>query len=139
MLSNRSVPRVTVIPELAYLDVNEAVDWLCAAFGFTVRLRIGTHRVQMNVGDGALVVRDWREADRQPTAVGHSIMIRVENADEHCARAMQHGALVTQPPTSYPYGERQYNVVDFAGYRWTFTQSEADVDPREWGGTPEQL
>jgi uncharacterized glyoxalase superfamily protein PhnB len=40
MLVNRSMPRCTVIPELAYPDVGEAIDWLCNAFGFTLRLRI---------------------------------------------------------------------------------------------------
>jgi len=61
MLSNRSIPRATVIPVLAYPDVSQAAAWLCDAFGFSVRLRIGNHRVQLNVGDGALVVREMRE------------------------------------------------------------------------------
>ena len=34
----------------------------------------------------------------------------------------------------HPYGERQYNALDFAGHRWTFTQSIADVAPETWGG-----
>ena len=51
MLQNRSVPRSTVIPELAYDDVTHAADWLCDVFGFNVRVRIGNHRVQLNVGD----------------------------------------------------------------------------------------
>ena len=38
MLSNRSIPRATVIPVLAYPDVNRATTWLCDAFGFSVRL-----------------------------------------------------------------------------------------------------
>ena len=33
------------------------------------------------------------------------------------------------------YGERQYNAEDFAGHRWDFTQTIADVDPKDWGGT----
>ena len=49
MLSNRSIPSATVIPVLAYPDVNQAAAWLCDAFGFSVRLRIGNHRVQLNV------------------------------------------------------------------------------------------
>jgi len=53
MLANRSIPRCTVIPELAYPDIGEAIDWLCDAFGFSLRLRIGNHRAQLNVGDGA--------------------------------------------------------------------------------------
>ena len=46
MPSNRSIQRATVIPVLAYADVNQAAAWLCDAFGFTVRLRIGARITQ---------------------------------------------------------------------------------------------
>jgi uncharacterized glyoxalase superfamily protein PhnB len=140
MLSNRSIPSATVIPVIAYPDVNRAAARLCDAFGFSVRMRIGSHRVQLNVGAGAVVVREMRpnEADAG-LGMGHSIMIRVEDADAHCKRAREHGARITQEPVTHPYGERQYNAVDFAGYAWTFSQSVADVHPDDWGGTAEQL
>ena len=51
MLANRSFPRTIVIPELAYPDLTQAIDWLTSAFGFTLRLRIADHRAQLNVGD----------------------------------------------------------------------------------------
>jgi uncharacterized glyoxalase superfamily protein PhnB len=47
VIANRSVPAASVIPELAYRDVAEASEWLCRAFGFAERLRIGDHRVQL--------------------------------------------------------------------------------------------
>jgi len=56
MLTNRSVPRCTVIPELVYPDVQKAVQWLCDTFGFTLRIGMGSHRAQLNVGDGAVVL-----------------------------------------------------------------------------------
>jgi uncharacterized glyoxalase superfamily protein PhnB len=55
MLTNRSIPRSTVIPVIPYPDLGEAVTWLCDVFGFTLRVRIGDHRAQLNVGDGAVV------------------------------------------------------------------------------------
>ena len=140
MLSNRSIPRSTVIPVLAYPDVNRAAAWLCDAFGFSVRLRIGNHRVQLNVGDGAVIVREMRENETNaPLGAGHSVTVRVEDADAHCRRARAHGARITQDPVTHPYGERQYNAEDLAGHSWTFSQSVADADPRDWGGTAEQL
>ena len=140
MLSNRSIQRATVIPVLAYPDVNKAADWLCAAFGFSVRLHIGTHRVQLNVGDGAVTLRELRENETgEALGMGHSVTIRVDDADAHCQRAKDHGARITQDPVTQMYGERQYNAEDFAGHAWTFSQSMEDVDPREWGGTPERL
>ena len=140
MLSNRSIPHATVIPVLAYPDVNQAAAWLCDAFGFSVRLRIGDHRVQLNVGDGAVIVRELRpnESNAQ-LGIGHSVMIRVEDADAHCERAQARGARITQQPQTQAYGERQYNAEDFAGRSWTFSQSLADRHPAEWGGTPENL
>lgn len=140
MLSNRSIPRATVIPVLAYPDVNQAAAWLCDAFGFSVRLRIGDHRVQLNVGDGAVIVRELRSNESSAAlGPGHSVTVRVEDADAHCQRAKAHGARVTQEPVTYPFGERQYNADDFVGHSWTFSQSVADVHPKEWGGTAEQL
>lgn len=140
MLSNRSIARATVIPVLAYPDVNQAAAWLCDAFGFTVRLRIGTHRVQLKVGDGAVTVREMRPNEAGAVlGMGCSVTVRVEDADTHCKRARDHGARITQGPVTHPYGERQYNAIDFAGYSWTFSQSVADVHPQEWGGSAERL
>ncbi|HZU26727.1 MAG TPA: VOC family protein [Bryobacteraceae bacterium] len=140
MMANRSIPRATVIPVLAYANVHEAAAWLCEAFGFSVRLRIGHHRVQLNVGDGAVIVREMRPNEvNAALGLGCSVTVRIDDADAHCARAREHGATITHDPATYPYGERQYNAVDFAGYSWTFSQSVADVHPQEWGGTAEQL
>lgn len=139
-MSNRSIPRATVIPVLAYPDVNQAAAWLCDAFGFTVRLRIGNHRVQLNVGDGAVIVRELRPNETNVVlGLGCSVTIRVDDADAHCNRARSKGAQITDSPVTHPYGERQYNAVDFAGHSWTFSQSVADVHPNDWGGTAEQL
>jgi uncharacterized glyoxalase superfamily protein PhnB len=135
MLSNRSIPSCTVIPCLPYADVNAAAGWLCDAFGFTVRVRIGDHRVQLNVGDGAVMLGD---TGSEPPGI-RSVIVRVEDAHSHCDRARRHGATILKPPTDHPYGERQYNAQDFAGHRWTFSQSIADVAPEDWGGTSVQL
>jgi uncharacterized glyoxalase superfamily protein PhnB len=140
MLSNRSIPNAIVIPVLAYPDVNEAAAWLCDAFGFSVRLRIGSHRVQLNVGEGAVILREMRPNEtNERLGEGQSITIRVEDVDAHCKRAKDHGARITQDPVTQAYGERQYNAEDYAGRSWTFSQSVADVHPEEWGGTAEQL
>jgi uncharacterized glyoxalase superfamily protein PhnB len=135
VIANRSVPSSSVIPVLAYRDVAEATDWLCRAFGFTPRLRIGTHRVQLVYGDGAVVVTERGATDRRARdAVTHSVLVRVEDADRHHEQAAKSGARILDPPTDYPYGERQYTAEDIGGHNWTFSQSIADVDPASWGG-----
>ncbi len=130
MLFNRSVPPCTVTPVLDYPDVGAAAEWLSNAFGFTVRLRIGNHRIQMKAGDGCIVLGEGTV----PVDSAHLVMVRVEDATSHCERARRFGARILKPPTDHPYGERQYNALDFAGHRWAFTQSIADVAPEEWGG-----
>ncbi len=138
MKSNRSIPAATVIPVLIYPDVRDAVAWLSAAFGFAERLQIGeSHRSQMIVGDGAVILGDVRGERRppRPGEVTQSVMVRVEDAGAHCERARAHGARIVEEPTDFPYGERQYTAEDPAGHRWTFSETIADVHPEEWGGT----
>lgn len=55
MISNQSMPRCNVKPVLAHPDIATAIEWLRTVIGFTLRLRIGDHRAQLNVGDGAMV------------------------------------------------------------------------------------
>lgn len=130
MIPNRSVPDATVIPVLSYPDVTEASSWLSDAFGFGVRLRIATHRVQMLYGDGAVILTDQGEG-----ASGHSVHVRVDDADAHYEHAAAAGARVGERPTEYPFGEKQYTAEDPWGHRWTFSESTADVDPASWGAT----
>ena len=129
------MPRSTVVPELAYPDIGEAITRLCDAFGFTLRIQIADHRAQLNVGDGAVILIEARGNVSMRTGV----MVRVEDVNSHYERARRSGMRIVREPTDYPYGERQYNVEDFAGHHWCFSQSIADVDPREWGGTPAEL
>jgi uncharacterized glyoxalase superfamily protein PhnB len=132
--SNRSRPSSIVIPILGYPDVRVAAEWLCRAFGFTERLRIGDHRVQLDVfGDGSVIVT---QAAGVPTGrCAHSVMVRVADANAHAEHAAREGARITNEPADYPFGERQYSAEDFAGHQWTFSQTIADVDPATWGGT----
>jgi uncharacterized glyoxalase superfamily protein PhnB len=132
MLSNRSMPAAQVIPELAYPDVGAAVEWLCRAFGFSLRLRIGDHRAQLEFGSGAVIIRSGAVA--LEAAASHSVMVRVEDVDAHYTRAVAAGAKAPGAPTTYPYGERQYAAQDLSGRWWVFSQSVVDVPPSEWGG-----
>ncbi len=137
MRRNRSIPSAVVIPVLVYPDVREAVAWLSGAFGFVERLQIGeNHRSQLTFGDGAIIVADVRH-DRRPPRAGestHSVVVRVDDANAHCARARAYGAEILMEPTDFEYGERQYEAADPAGHRWTFSETLDDVDPATWGG-----
>jgi uncharacterized glyoxalase superfamily protein PhnB len=130
------MPGSTVIPVLAYPNVREAAAWLCDAFGFTMRVRIADHRVQLNAGDGAVVVAERQEGAGEGPA---RVMVRVEDVHAHHERARARGAQIIREPADHPFGERQYTVEDVGGHQWTFSQSIADVAPEEWGGESGQL
>jgi len=127
---NRSIPDSVVMPVLVYSDVRAAVAWLSAAFGCVERLRIGTHRSQLALGGGHLVVTDGPLSG----AARSMVLVRVADVDAHCRRAEEAGARIVLPPADHKYGERQYTAEDLAGHRWTFSQTIADVDPASWGG-----
>lgn len=134
---NRSRPPGVVVPVLGYEHVDEAARWLCDVFGFTVRLRIGSHRVQLLVSsglgdEGSVVVTEWGE--QIPAKGSHSVLVQVADAQSHYEHVLACGAEIVNPPTDYSFGERQYTVVDLGGHSWTFSQSIADVDPESWGG-----
>ena len=131
MRRNRSVPPCPVIPVLYYPDPSAAAEWLSRAFGFTVRLRIANHRIQMRAGEGCFTVA---EGNVKPER-SHVTQVRIEDAHAHCERARQAGAIILTEPVDHMYGERQYNAEDFFGHRWDFTETIADVEPESWGGT----
>jgi uncharacterized glyoxalase superfamily protein PhnB len=137
MKRNRSIPSAQVIPVLVYPDVREAVAWLTKAFGFEERVQIGeNHRSQLSFGEGGLIVGDVsgeRRAPREDEG-SHSVMVRVDDANAHCERARAAGAEIVMEPTDFEYGERQYHARDFAGHRWTFSETLRDTAPDEWGG-----
>jgi uncharacterized glyoxalase superfamily protein PhnB len=152
MLENRTMQACSVIPELVYDDVAEAIEWLSSAFGFQERWRADGHRAQMRVGDCAVVLTEARTGQRwrdqqdattmrtpRPDEFSQAVLVRIEDVDAHHQCALAAGARILHEPSDYPYGERQYSVMDLAGHRWCFTQSIADLLPEQWGGTTADL
>ena len=110
MLRNRSLPPGSIFPELVYADLGKAVEWLCRVFGFSERVRIADHRCQLVFGDASMVAIGGGAPGNEQ--VSHSVMLRVENADEHFERARRSGARIIRSPETYPFGERQYTAED---------------------------
>jgi hypothetical protein len=125
MLDNRSMPPSAVIPVLSCPDVVAESAWLREAFGFLERLAIGTHRIQLSYGSGSLVLASG-------PVTPATLMVRVDDADAHCAQARAAGATIVAEPADLPYGERQYTATDPVGHTCTFSQTIADVDPADW-------
>ena len=137
---------------LFYADANAAIDWLCRAFGFEVRLKVE--------GDGGIVVhselvfgeavvmaatagerKEGRDTShcRSPRSVGgantQSLMLYVDDVDAHCARARGAGGTIVSEPKTTDYGEeywsdRGYEVVDLEGHHWWFCQRMRSPAPK---------
>ena len=138
MRANRSIPSAQVVPVLIYPDVRAAVAWLESALGCSERVRIGdAHRAQLALGAGAVIVADERDDRVSPSGgvATHSVLVRVDDVDATCARAREQGARVLMEPTDFEYGERQSEIEDPFGHRFTLSETLRDVAPEDWGGT----
>ena len=129
----------------AYDDANKAIDWLCKAFGFEVRLKVEgdngrIEHSELAYGDGLVMVGSRRDGDakrpylalfKSPSQVGgantQTMMVFVDDVDAHCARARAAGATIDVEPMNTDYGgdywmDRTYGAVDIGGHHWWFVQ-----------------
>ena len=144
MMRNSSVPTDSVVPHLYYEDADAAVDWLTRAFGFVENFRVRepdgrVHTAQLLLGAACVMVRYQRDDQLSPRAAGGttgSVMVIVDDVDEHFERAVAAEAQIVTGPTDMIYGEREYTVLDLDGHRWTFAQHVADVDPETFTRFP---
>jgi uncharacterized glyoxalase superfamily protein PhnB len=131
-------PRVS--PSVYYLKASAAIDWLCKAFGFEVRLKVdgenGTiEHSELTYGDGLIMVGEASRPKypyrRSPGQVGGAntmnLMIYVDDVEAHCKRARDAGAKIVVDPTTHDYGEeywtdRGYECEDLEGHHWWFFQ-----------------
>jgi uncharacterized glyoxalase superfamily protein PhnB len=129
---------------VVYQDAAKAIDWLCDAFGFEVRLKVEgengrIEHCELGYGDGLLMVaqedpkseRKWKRALRSPNSIEggntQSIMFFVDDADAHCTHARARGARIVEEPASHDYGDdhfadRSYGALDPEGHTWWITQ-----------------
>ncbi len=125
-----------------YDDANRAIDWLCEAFGFEVRMKVQgeggrVEHSELVYGDAVVMVSDpKRDGDKSPQGLGRantqSLFGYVDDVEAHCARARKAGAKILKEPTTTDYGEeywtdRSYQCEDLEGHRWWFAQRLAEA------------
>jgi uncharacterized glyoxalase superfamily protein PhnB len=132
----------TISSALFYEDAAKAIDWLCKAFGFDVRLRVEgeggrIEHSELTFGEGVVMVgtagadagKPGRPPCRSPRSVGgantQSLCLQVDDVDAHFTRARAAGAKVVMEPADQDYGEeygahRCYGAVDPEGHHWWF-------------------
>jgi uncharacterized glyoxalase superfamily protein PhnB len=133
-------PRISA--SVFYDDPHAAIDFLCRAFGFELRLKVEgeggrVEHSELVFGEGVVSVgqsggKSERPAPlpaRSPRSLGgantQTLAIIVDDADAHCERARAAGATIIEPPTTHDYGDdywtdRSYRAEDPEGHQWWF-------------------
>ena len=134
---------------LYYREPAAAIDWLCEAFGFDVRLKVegepgeivyselvyGGAQVSVSAsarpGDHFEPGREFKARHASPLDLDgrntQALCMFVDDADAHCAHARASGARILKEPEDHDYGaeywtDRSYEAEDPEGHRWWFTQ-----------------
>ena len=137
-------------PTVFYDDAAAAIEFLCQAFGFELRLKVEgengrvVHSELVLGPDGMIGVssagaaageKPWKALMGSPRSAGgrntQLIGIFVDDADAHCARARAAGATIFYEPETQDYGDdywsdRSYGAVDPEGHHWWFMQRVRD-------------
>src|SRR4051794_40661553 len=106
-------PRLSA--SIFYDDAAGAIDWLSRAFGFEVRLKVEgeggrIEHSELVYGEAVVMVGQSGDNPQRPKlpprasprsmagANTQSVMLYVDDVDEHCARARESGATVVDEP-----------------------------------------
>ena len=130
------MPVDSILPHIAYRDLEAAVAWLGKAFGFTEHYHYGEPISGAQMYLGRAFVMAHRGAS--PSTVGEgtqSLTIFVDDVDAHYAHAKAAGAKIVEEVHVTCYGERQYGVEDLEGHHWLFSKHAEDLSPDQWGAT----
>ena len=132
-------PRIS--SAIYYDDGIAAIDWLCEAFGFEVRMRVldddgNLLHSELDFGEGMIMVGQSGNRGGHPEfnlaspkshggANTQSLCLVVDDADAHCERARKAGAKIIMEPATQDYGEeywadRTYGALDPEGHLWWF-------------------
>ena len=129
-----------------YDDPAAAIDWLCRAFGFEIRMVVdgeggAVAHSELTYGEGLIMVGDAKPKfpqTRAPNQIGglntQNMMVFVDDVEAHYARAQAAGARIVKAPETVDYGEeywseRGYECVDIGGHHWWFYQRLRDPKP----------
>jgi uncharacterized glyoxalase superfamily protein PhnB len=140
-------PQMT--PCLFYREPAKAIDWLCEAFGFEVRLKVEGEpgeivHSELTYGSGMIMVngsarpgepvepgKEFKRHYASPLDLGgrynQSICMYVDDVEAHCAQARAHGAAIVAEVATHDYGDdywtdRSYGAHDCEGHSWWFSQ-----------------
>jgi uncharacterized glyoxalase superfamily protein PhnB len=129
---------------LCYDNAAAAIDWLCSAFGFEVRLKVegdggAIVHSELTYGEAVVMVSNSGLNPRHPEfppgasprSIGgantQTLMLYIDSVDDHFTRAKAAGATILDEPKVHDYGDdywsdRSYGALDCEGHMWWFTE-----------------
>ena len=130
-------PRIST--SLYYDEAAKAIDWLCRAFGFELRLKVEgeggrIEHSELEYGEGLIMVSESKDSmphSQSPSQVGggntQNLMVYVDDVEAHWVRAREAGATMVGEMKTSDYGEeywsdRGYLCRDMGGHHWYFAQ-----------------
>jgi uncharacterized glyoxalase superfamily protein PhnB len=142
-------PRIS--SSLYYEDAHAAIDWLCRAFGFELRLKVEgdggrVEHSELVFGEGVIMVASPRDKSEKfpymktPKQCGggntQNMMVYVDDVEAHCKRARAAGAKITQEAETHDYGDeywsdRSYGCEDVGGHHWWFAQRMRSAEKKK--------
>jgi uncharacterized glyoxalase superfamily protein PhnB len=144
--SPKGWPRIS--SAVFYKDPAKAIDWLCRAFDFQVRIKVvgeggRIEHSELTYGDGVVMVggegasenRPDRAWAASPGSIGgrntQGLFLYVDDIAAHFARAREAGAKIISEMKVSDYGEehwadRGYEAADLEGHHWWFAQRLRD-------------
>jgi len=126
-------PRVA--SALYYDDASAMIDWLCKAFGFTLRFKVegkdgSIEHSELELADGLIMVgsaevkRAWCKSPASLQGANtQSLMAYVDDVEAQFERARAAGATIVSAPTTVDYGpdywtDRGFECIDPEGHHW---------------------
>lgn len=137
-------PRLSL--SVYYDDPRAAIDWLCRAFGFEIRMVVEgeggrIEHSELTLDEALIMVggtgvsdkhkEEWQAYNKSPKSIQgfttQAACLHIDDVDGHCRTARAAGAVITREPTTSDYGDdywadRSYGARDPEGHHWWFMQ-----------------
>lgn len=131
----------SVTPYLIVKGAAAAIEFYKLAFGAVELFRMGgpdgrIGHAEVKIGDCPIMLADEHPEMNalSPKSIGGSpvgLMIYTDDCDAMYHRAVEAGATIVRPLMDQFYGDRNGQVDDPFGHRWTIATHKEDVSPEE--------
>jgi len=123
-------PLPQIYPAFRYRQALKMMDWLCAAFGFSVRAKYlageDLAHGELALGNSIVMLAQARDDEHARrvgdpgSGGGKSIYVAVADVETAFERAKSAGATILQAPVDRDYGSREFSCADPEGNVWSF-------------------